>query len=67
MRRAKSKFKCKVCGYFGKEMFNCSLSFMEIAVDLPLCRRCLKRLGWKRPKQEEDIGDKVDGYNIRKE
>jgi sulfur relay (sulfurtransferase) complex TusBCD TusD component (DsrE family) len=54
MKKYRFSFKCKMCGYSLKELCNCTLTFKEKTVNVPLCNRCMKRLGLKERENETE-------------
>lgn len=61
MKKYRYSFKCKMCGYSLKELCNCTLTFKEKSVNVPLCNRCMKRLGLRESDRPEykTIGSRV--------
>jgi hypothetical protein len=53
-RRRMWGFKCKMCGRPTKELFNCYLTFEDKTVALPLCHKCMYRVGLKEKKIQDD-------------
>jgi hypothetical protein len=59
VRRSKSKFRCKLCGFFTKELHNCVLTYEDIGINILLCHRCLRRLGWRRLNKGERASESL--------
>lgn len=47
-------FKCRLCGSFQKELFNCELKYDVVIVPMALCIRCMRRYGLKERKKIEE-------------